>query len=83
MASNTAGPESLVDYFQKGALLGQKVTSLLRRYQAFVKTVPEHLKVCHIWLIKFKKKIMCSYIFFSHIIKLSLFSNEYFFIACK
>ena len=37
-----AGPTSLEDYFQKGALFGQ-----------FVKTVPEHLKVCHIWLIKF------------------------------
>ena len=37
-----AGPESLVDYFQKGALLGQKVVL------KFSKTFPEHLKVRHI-----------------------------------
>ena len=53
----TAGPESLEDYFQKGALLGQKAgLNLLRQYQTkFAKTVPEHLKVCHM-MIKFKKQ---------------------------
>ena len=41
--------------------------SLVRRYQAkFAKTVPEHLMVCHVWLIKFVKKLMFSYIFHSH-----------------
>ena len=46
--TKTAGPESLEDYFQKGALVGPK--SLVHRYQAkFAKTVAEHLKVCHIF----------------------------------
>ena len=39
------------------------------------KNVPEHLKVCHIWLIKFLKN-MFSYIFIN-IIQVSLFSSEY------
>ena len=47
----TAGPESLEDYFQKGALFGQKA-ALNLRYVEFAKTVLEHLKVCHIWLMK-------------------------------
>ena len=56
-----------------GSKIGTK--SLVRRYQAkFAKTVPEHLKVCHIWLIK-SKKIMFSYIFIN-IIQLILFSIE-------
>ena len=51
--------------------------SLVRRYQdKLVKTVPDHLKVCHIWLIKFKTKL-CLVIFFIHIIQLSLFISEY------
>ena len=52
---------------------------LVRRYQAkFAKTVPEHLKFCHIWLIEFEEKNnLCLVIFFIHIIELSLFSREY------
>ena len=53
--SNAAGPESLVNYFQKGALLGQKVALNLWNVDTrpnSQKTVPEHLKVCHIWLFK-------------------------------
>ena len=47
-----AGPESLVDYYQTVALLGQKVTNLwyVDTRPNLQKTVPEHLKVCHIWL---------------------------------
>ena len=38
--SCTAGPESIVNYFQKGELFGQ---NLVRRYQAkFAKSVDEH-----------------------------------------
>ena len=41
--------------------------SLVRRYQAkFAITVPENLKVCHIWLIQFLIKLMFSYIIYSH-----------------
>ena len=50
---NTAGPESLVNYFKKRGTFGSKsgTKSLVRRYQAkFAITVPEHFKVCHIWL---------------------------------
>ena len=55
-APTSAGPTSLEDYFQKGALLGKKAKSLVRRYQAkFAKTVTEHLEVYHIWLIFFFK----------------------------
>jgi len=60
-----AGPESLEDLFSKRCNFGSKsdTKSLVRRYQAkFSKTVPEHLKVCHIWL-KFKKQLMFRYIF--------------------
>ena len=54
--SPTPGPKSLEDYFQKGALLGQKAKYLVRQFQAkFAKTGPELLKFCHIWLIKFLK----------------------------
>ena len=61
-----AGPTSLED-FSKRCTFGSKsgTKSLVRQYQAkFAKTVPENLKVCHIWLIKFLK--MFSYIFYSH-----------------
>ena len=47
MSPYTAGPESLEDYFQKGALSGSKsgTKSLVLIYQAkFAKTVHEHLK---------------------------------------
>ena len=51
-------------HFTFGSKSGTK--SLVRRYQAkFAKTVPDHLQVCHIWLIKCLKKIMFSYIFYS------------------
>ena len=57
--------------------------SLIRRYQAkFAITVPEHLKVCHICLMKFKHKL-CLVIIFIHIIQLSLLSSEYLPIAGK
>ena len=71
--------------FLKGCSFGSKsgTKSLIRRNQAKVaKTAPEYLKVCHIWLIKFKKQLMFSYIFI-HIIQLSLFSSEYLPIAGK
>ena len=45
--------------FSKRCTFGSKsdTKSLVRRYQAkFAKTVSQHLKVCHIWLIKFNKK---------------------------
>ena len=76
-----AEPESLEDNFQKGALLGKKLALSLwyvRRCQARFekKNVPEHLKVSHIWLRKFKKKL-CLVIFFIHIIQLSFYSSEY------
>jgi hypothetical protein len=46
MLYRAAGPESLVNYFQKRVKKCQKVALNLRRYQAkFVITVPEHLKV--------------------------------------
>ena len=49
------------------------IKSLVRRYQAkFSKSVPEHLKVCHIWLVK----KMFSYISYSHNAIVFL-SNEY------
>ena len=65
--------------FSKRCTFGSKsgTKSLVRRYPAkFRKTVPEHLKVCHIWLINSKKKL-CLVIFFSHIIQITLFSSEY------
>ena len=50
---------------------------MVRRYQAkFAKSVPEHLKVCHILLTKFGKQTMLSYIFI-HIIQIAFFSSEY------
>ena len=58
---HTAGPKSLEDYFQKGALLGQKTgLNLWKVYtRPFSKTVPEHLKVCqlnvHKLFLKFRK----------------------------
>ena len=53
---------------------GQKATPNLW----YVDTRPnsQKLKVCHIWLEKFKKKL-CLVIFFIHIIQLSLFCSEY------
>ena len=49
-----AGPEYLEDYSKSwtfGLKIGTK--SLVHRYQIkFPKTVPKHLKVCHLWLIK-------------------------------
>ena len=47
--------------FSKNCTFGSKsgTKSLVRRYKAkFTKTVPEHLKVCYVWLIKFKKQLM-------------------------
>ena len=73
--THAAGPESLEDYFQKGALLGRKVglNFWVRRNQAkFANTVPEHLKVYHIWLIKFQKILM----FFINIFQLSLSTEK-------
>ena len=57
--------------FSKRCTFGSKrgIKSSARRNQAkFAKTVPKHLKVCLIWLIKLKKnKLMSSYIFiYSH-----------------
>ena len=45
-----AGPKSLVNYFKKVHFWVKSGTkSFVRQYQAkFAKTVPEHLKVCHI-----------------------------------
>ena len=77
-----AGPESMV-LFSKRCTFGLKsvTKSLVRRYQAkFAKIVPDHLKVCHIF-IKSKKKTYV--IFFIHIIQLSLFTSEYSPIAGK
>ena len=72
-----ARPESLEDYFQKRCTFGSKSgTKSLVPQAKFAKTVPEHLKVCHIWLIKLNINI-CLVIFFIHIIQLSLFSSEY------
>ena len=74
----SAGPES----FQKGALFRKKVALNLwyvDTRQGFARTVPEHLKVCHNWLIKKKKNFsyLVLFSFFMHIIQLSLFSSEY------
>jgi hypothetical protein len=55
--------------FSKRCTLWSKsgTKSLVYRYQAkFAKIVPEHLKVCHIWLIQFKKQLMFSYTFYSY-----------------
>ena len=55
--------------FSKRCTFGSKsgTKSLVRLYQAkFAKTVPKHLKVCHIWLIKSLTNLMFSYIFCSH-----------------
>ena len=52
---------------------------MVHRYQAkFAKIVPEHLKVYHIWLIKFKQKkyVYCLVIVFVNIFN-SLFRSEY------
>ena len=47
-----AGPEPLEDYFSSKS--GTKY--LVRHYQVkFGKNASEHLKVCHIWLIKLQK----------------------------
>ena len=69
MYSITAGPTYLEDYFQKGAHLGQKATLNLW----YVDTRPNSQKKCsrafegsHIWLITLFKKLMLSYIFYSH-----------------
>ena len=43
---SAAGPESLGDYFQKGALLGQKAALNIW----YLDTRPNSQKVCHIWL---------------------------------
>ena len=54
---NAAGPTSFEDYFRK-VHLGQKAALNLSYVDIkpnSQKTVPENLKVCHIWLIKFKK----------------------------
>ena len=53
--------------FSKWCTFGSKsgTKSLVRRYQAKF-AVPEHLKVRHIWLITFLKKLMFSYTFYSH-----------------
>ena len=63
--SISGGLTSLEDYFQKGALFGQKAAPNLW-YVEILKTVPEHLMVCRIWPIKFFNKNMLSYIFYSH-----------------
>ena len=61
----------------------KRTKSLVRRYQAkFANTFPEHLKDCHIWLIKFFEK-SCLVIYYIHIIQLSVFSSEYLPIAGK
>ena len=55
MCRNAAWPESLEDFFQKGALLGQKAALNLWYFD----TRPNHkncsraLKVRNIWLMKF------------------------------
>ena len=74
----TAGPKSLEDYFQKVHFwVKSGNTFLVCRYQAkFAKTVPEHLTVCQIWLIKLKK-------FFIHIIQIALVVNIYLFICFR
>ena len=60
---------------QLGSKIGTK--SLVRPYQAvFAKTVPEHLKVRHIWLTKFLFKLLLD-TFFIHIIQIALLSSEY------
>ena len=67
MDLHTAEPESLEDYFQKGAVLGQKAT--LNVWYVDTRpnsqTVPEHLKVNHIWLINKKKKYVYLYFLFT------------------
>ena len=80
----SVGPESLEDYFQKGALLDQKAALNLWYVDTrpkISKSVPEHLKVCHIWLIK--KNLMFSYISFSHNSIVFLSMNIYQCIAGK
>ena len=71
--------------FSKRCTFGSKSStkSLVRRHQAkFSKTVPEHLKIRHIWLINSENNL-CLVIFFIRIIQLSLFSNAYLPIAGK
>ena len=63
--TNAARPESLKEYFQKGALLGQKGKIRKNCSRAFQGLPFE------------RKKKLCLAIFFIHIIQLSLFSVEY------
>ena len=56
-----AVPKSLEEFFQKSALLGQKAALNLWYVDIkakFAKTVPEHLKVSHIWRIQFLKNFL-------------------------
>ena len=76
---NAAGPTSLEDYFQKGALLGQK--SVLNLW--YVDTIASQIrKNCSrafeglSYLACFLKSL-CLVLFFIHIIQFSLFSIEY------
>ena len=74
-----AGPESLKDYFQKGALLGQKAAQNLWYVDTWPNSKKPFPSICRsviYGLQNFKKQLMFSYIFI-HIIQLSLFRSEY------
>ena len=77
--SSTAGQRYFEDYFQKGALLGQKAAINLW----YVDTRPNSQKLFpSIWRsvifgLQNSKNKLCLVIFFIHIIQLSLFSSEY------